>query len=308
MKVKECINYLNDGEYITLQDKTSESEITIQLNEEFYSGKNNINKLSRFLVEQLEIKEIVAKNTLSVGLYEFLSDPDILTYANDNLSKSYGRCDSREDAAKKMAFDIMYYLNIGADKFCSRVLECFDYAVLQKKISEEHKEEKSYYLISVSYGPTAGEGYEIAVAVNINETAQDAKTKALKEGYFESPDDANFINYIQKIDKETYFKLMGYPMETFKIPVAYQAYGYVEVQSFSLKDAVKYAERHLDELPLPKDPQYLEDSYQIDYDGIAELNKETDTKNLPLTVRIAEADNKKSTTKAKEINHEEYSK
>ena len=61
-------------------------------------------------------------------------------------------------------------------------------------------------------------------------------------------------------------------LETFKIPVVYQSWGLVEVEAKSLQEAVKYAEDNLIELPLPDDPQYVEDSYEIDYEGIAAHN------------------------------------
>ena len=61
-------------------------------------------------------------------------------------------------------------------------------------------------------------------------------------------------------------------MAEFRIPVVYSMYGHVNVEASSYKKALKYAREHLDELPLPDDSYYLEDSYEID-EEVVELDK-----------------------------------
>lgn len=50
----------------------------------------------------------------------------------------------------------------------------------------------------------------------------------------------------------------------YKIAVVYQKMGYINVCGDSIEDAIEWAKTHLNELPLPKDEFYLEESYEID--------------------------------------------
>lgn len=52
------------------------------------------------------------------------------------------------------------------------------------------------------------------------------------------------------------------------IPVVYQVYGRVEVEADSPEKALQYAIDNQDDLPLPDESFYLDDSFQIDTDGI----------------------------------------
>ena len=52
--------------------------------------------------------------------------------------------------------------------------------------------------------------------------------------------------------------------KTFRIPVSYEMYGYVEVQAVDLDEAVVQAE----EAPLPNDSSYIEGSFRVDYEAL----------------------------------------
>ena len=57
-------------------------------------------------------------------------------------------------------------------------------------------------------------------------------------------------------------------MKTYKIPVVWQMYGHIEVEAESLDEA---KERIYDSrIGLPDDGSYIEDSMEIDKDGIPE--------------------------------------
>ena len=45
-------------------------------------------------------------------------------------------------------------------------------------------------------------------------------------------------------------------------------YGRVEIEADSPDDAFRIAENSINDLPLPTDADYLEDSFEIDTDGI----------------------------------------
>lgn len=54
--------------------------------------------------------------------------------------------------------------------------------------------------------------------------------------------------------------------QKFEVPVSYLLCGMVDVEAHSFDEALEYAKEHIDELPLPKNPGYVEGSYQIDED------------------------------------------
>lgn len=56
--------------------------------------------------------------------------------------------------------------------------------------------------------------------------------------------------------------------KTFLVPVVYQMYGRVEVKAEDPEEAIRIAENSISELPLPAEASYLEDSYEVDSDGI----------------------------------------
>lgn len=56
----------------------------------------------------------------------------------------------------------------------------------------------------------------------------------------------------------------------FSIPVAYEMWGRVKVQAKDERDLAKKlrSKNFIDEMPLPDDPSYVDDSYEIDTEGI----------------------------------------
>lgn len=55
-------------------------------------------------------------------------------------------------------------------------------------------------------------------------------------------------------------------MQYYKIPVSYSVCGEIEVEANSLEEALKYAKDNVRDLELPDEPQYIEDSYEINDD------------------------------------------
>jgi len=57
-------------------------------------------------------------------------------------------------------------------------------------------------------------------------------------------------------------------MNTYKVPVTWREYGYVLIQADSEAEAIKLTH----DADLPSDTsEYLEDSFQIDYDNIKKI-------------------------------------
>ena len=52
-------------------------------------------------------------------------------------------------------------------------------------------------------------------------------------------------------------------MKIFKIPVTYEIYGTVDISANTLEEAIEYANKNIDDLPLADDPNYVDDSYEI---------------------------------------------
>ena len=63
--------------------------------------------------------------------------------------------------------------------------------------------------------------------------------------------------------------------DLFRIPVEYKYFGYVYVEGENIKDAIENAKENLDDLPLPDNPLYVDDSFTIieDTDLISEVNR-----------------------------------
>lgn len=52
--------------------------------------------------------------------------------------------------------------------------------------------------------------------------------------------------------------------KTYIIPVSYTVSGCVSVTAMSEEDAIDAAMEHIDEMPLPKDAEYIDGSYEVD--------------------------------------------
>ena len=57
-------------------------------------------------------------------------------------------------------------------------------------------------------------------------------------------------------------------MKTYKVPVVFQMYGHVEIDANSIDEAIKLVENDHGDQPLPTDADYVEGSFEIDYEGV----------------------------------------
>lgn len=53
----------------------------------------------------------------------------------------------------------------------------------------------------------------------------------------------------------------------YKVPVVWAAMGYVLMEAEDAESAKSYVKEHLDEFPLPRNGEYLDDSFQVDEEG-----------------------------------------
>lgn len=56
-------------------------------------------------------------------------------------------------------------------------------------------------------------------------------------------------------------------MKTYRVPVVWQMYGYVEVEVGSMSEVIPEALA----APLPEDGSYIEGSFEVDVEGIEEV-------------------------------------
>lgn len=70
--------------------------------------------------------------------------------------------------------------------------------------------------------------------------------------------------------------------KTYKIPLVWQSWGIVEVKAGSLEEAMDKAR----EGSLPKDGAYIDDSFEVDLEGVAEYNKLSEKEVLSIFSRI----------------------
>lgn len=68
----------------------------------------------------------------------------------------------------------------------------------------------------------------------------------------------------------------------YKIPVVWQSWGLCEVEAFSLEEAIKKAQ----DGPLPKDGAYIDESIEVDLEGIAAYNNLSEEEVLGVFSRI----------------------
>jgi hypothetical protein len=61
-----------------------------------------------------------------------------------------------------------------------------------------------------------------------------------------------------------------FTMKTYKVPVVYTMYGYVEIEAESPEEAVKEVENGGGDIPLPSVADYVEGSFEVDHDGLVE--------------------------------------
>ena len=59
-------------------------------------------------------------------------------------------------------------------------------------------------------------------------------------------------------------------MKTYKVPVVWQMYGYVEVKAESMDKAADVVSNIGYDMPLPSDADYVEGSFEVDHDGLVE--------------------------------------
>ena len=59
-------------------------------------------------------------------------------------------------------------------------------------------------------------------------------------------------------------------MKTYKVPVVYTMYGYVEIEAESPEEAVKEVGNGGGDIPLPSVADYVEGSFEVDHDGLVE--------------------------------------
>lgn len=63
--------------------------------------------------------------------------------------------------------------------------------------------------------------------------------------------------------------------KTFTIPVSWEVYDTIKVDANTLEEALEWANKHIDEIPLGTTPEYVDASYQIgDYDLAESMNQD----------------------------------
>ena len=108
----------------------------------------------------------------------------------------------------------------------------------------------------------------------------DCVKKYVYNGDYDSTLDywTNINNIIEKKKK-----LKKPKMKTYRLPVEYNMYDTVSIEAETLEDAVRKFMEQEDDLSLPDNPQYMEDSFRLSTDSspyrnfeatIEELNKE----------------------------------
>ena len=61
-------------------------------------------------------------------------------------------------------------------------------------------------------------------------------------------------------------------MKRYRLPVSWQVIDTVEVPAANLKEAVEWFQKNIDNIPLGKNPEYLQGSYSLDDGGNEDID------------------------------------
>ena len=138
MNLKEYMDLVTDNWEFTCWDTVIDSEFYLYKKDEDDEPDPdfpNLEKLMDYLKENLEIKEIQA-NGVTVGLYELLDHPAIITYAKENLYEPY-QYSSNDDVVELMFHDMLVNISDGYENLSGKMLEAFHLAYPEKKEIEQ---------------------------------------------------------------------------------------------------------------------------------------------------------------------------
>lgn len=280
MKLKDYIAIYADDDEIICYDKDIVGEYYFY--KEMLTGKPepdfpNVYAFNKYLIEHLDIQNIHQRG-ITLNLYEFLNKPTMIDFAKEKLYTK-DQYENNEDVALLLYDDVLTTISQGIEEFSETMVKYFENndKVFQFMRKKELEEAKRHYMIAVDLELDEKDSYIIYVEMPGRSNSKEVVNKALAEGLFKKQEDVHHISGIAFVDKETYFANQSknnVEINTYKIPVVYQSWGLVDVEAQSLDEAIEYAEDNLNDLPLPDDPQYVEDSYEIDYEGIYAHNNE----------------------------------
>lgn len=278
MKLKDYIELYSGNDEIVCFDKDIVGEYYFY--KEMLTGKPdpdfpNVFSFNKYLIEHLDIKNIHERG-ITLNLYEYLNKPTMIAFAKENLYTE-DQYEDNEDVALLLYDDVVLSISHGYEDFSATMLKYFEdndiaFQLARRKAAEEAKR---HYMIAVDPKFNEKDEYVIYVEMPGKSNSKEVVNKAHAEGLFKNREDIYHISGIAYIDKETYHAKQSKnnaEMNVYKIPVVYQNWGLVDVEAQSLEKAIEYAENNLYELPLPEDPQYIDDSYEIDYKGIYDHN------------------------------------
>jgi len=81
----------------------------------------------------------------------------------------------------------------------------------------EKNTKKSYFEISVTYGPHDGDGYSVFVELDGPASEQDAVDKAVNDCLFHEPEDAGNIDFVEEIGEDVYLQCTGRKTESLSL-------------------------------------------------------------------------------------------
>ena len=140
MKLKEYLDLVTDNWELTCWDNVIDSEFYMykkDTDDEPDLDFPNVEKLMDYLKENLEIKEIHTDG-VTVGLYELLDHPDIITFAKQNLYEPY-QYSSNDDVVELLFNDMLVNISDGYENLSGKMLEAFDLAYPMETVINQVK-------------------------------------------------------------------------------------------------------------------------------------------------------------------------
>lgn len=66
----------------------------------------------------------------------------------------------------------------------------------------------------------------------------------------------------------------------FYIPVEWSVWDKIEIEAYTIEEAVQWVKEHIDEIPLGTDPEYIDGSYRIEDGNNGEASAEETVRHL----------------------------
>jgi len=200
LKLKEFMDRHDIGDVVIWTDDTVGYDVEFPITEQLYSNRKGTSKLINYLTDKLTVEKLHNDNHVSINLYEFLDNENIIDYVKNNIDDNFGY-ESHEKNVKRLTVDVINYIVFGANKYCDKLLHAFIFADLLAEPSKKARTEENYsisnfndFLVSVSI-PIGNIIVRVKTDSNYPGIYVDLRGENIRDGYEENTVNLAVIEY-----------------------------------------------------------------------------------------------------------------